>query len=131
MPVPSFDDLVESVRFPSLLMSPVCGGPNDALALQLDRLANVAATLAVRPSPQRVRAIVLEAAYHRAYAVARLIPELQPFEHPGWVLSEATAAIDAVERCRSDVDFPIVLEDLLIDLRAELAAFAHARSNAA
>jgi hypothetical protein len=131
MTAPSFDDLVESIRFSSLLMSPVCGGTNDALALQLERLANVAATLAVRPSAQFARTIALEAAYHRAYAVARVLPELQAYEHPGWVLSEATAAIETVERCRAEVDFPLVLADLLVDLRVELAAFAHARANAA
>jgi len=131
MPATSFDELVDAVRFPCLLMSPLCGGSNDALALQLERLANVAATLAMRPSPYLVRTIALEAAYHRAYAAARVLPELQPFEHPGWVLSEADTVIATIYSCRDDVDFPVVLDDLLIDLRVELATFVRTRPSAA
>ena len=128
----SFDALVESVRFSSLLMSPVCGGTNDALALQLERLANVAATLADRPGSPVGRSIALEAAYHRAgmWSLGSS-PKLQAHEHPGWVLTEATAAIEMIERCRGEIDFPIVLDDLLIDLRVELDAFTHARNRAA
>ena len=131
MAAPSFDELVESVRFPSLLMSPVNGGGNDALALQLERLANVAATLALRPSSQSSRSLVLETAYHRAYAAARVLPELLAHQRPGWLRAEADAVITAIRSCRIDVEFPAVLEDLLIDLRVELAAFTHARRTAA
>lgn len=131
MAAPSFDELVDSVRFPSLLMSPVNGGDNDALALQLERLANVAAALASRPSRQWIRSVALEAAYHRAYATARVLPELQPHQRPIWLRAEADAVIAAIRSCRSDVEFPAVLDDLLIDLRVELAAFTHARRTAA
>jgi hypothetical protein len=131
MSAPAFDALVDSVRIPSLLMSPINGGTNDALALRVEQLANVATALASRPAGRLPRTIALEAAYHRAYAVARVLPELLPYEHPGWVLSEATAAIEAIERCRAEVRFPIAVDDLLIALRSELDAFAHARANAA
>jgi hypothetical protein len=130
MSAPPFPQLVASVRFPSLLMSPINGGDNDALALQLERLANVAAALAARPL-QPARTIALEAAYHRAYAAARVLPELRPHERPGWLRAEIDAVIAAIRSARLDVEFPAVLEDLLIDVRVEVAAFVHARPSAA
>ena len=126
----AFHRLVESVRFPSLLMSPVNGGDNDALALQLERLANVAAALVQRRLPP-ARTIALEAAYHRAYAAARVLPGLLPHERPAWLRAEIDAVIAAIRSARRDVEFPAVLEDLLIDVRVEVAAFVHARPSAA
>ena len=78
-----------------------------------------------------IRSVALEAAYHRAYATARVLPELQPHQRPIWLRAEADAVIAAIRSCRSDVEFPAVLDDFLIDLRVELAAFTHARRTAA
>lgn len=115
-----FDELVESARFGSLMLPPVDECVLDGLALQVDRLANVAGVLADRRTPYIARAGVLRAAAERAHTVARILPELSARELPRWARAEAASIIETIELCRDEVTFPRALDDLLFDVRVRI-----------
>jgi hypothetical protein len=129
----SLAELIASVRFQSLLMLPLSDGLGEGPAQQIERLANVASVLAARPSPNIARSLDLQSAANRGHAVARIFPELTRLERPAWAIAEITAIIAVIERCRRDVEFPTVLDELLIGahLTVDILGLNHRSARAA